>query len=559
MEYAMAAVAVLAAIALYSFWQKKKRLADLKIRLRAGWGSVPTREYSWEEFDRVSHYFNREKESCGFYIDDITWNDLDMDEVFRLVNHTWSSVGEEYLYYLLRAPFFDTREAGRRNRLISWFQQNQEGRERIELEFCKMGRVRRIALADYIFRFAELPGSSPVRHWAQDFALIGAVIGVFRDPSVFILAAVGMVVLNVYTYYSKKAEVESFFSCIGYLLAMAETSRALKPFCTGELKELGEQAYEAGSVFLKVKKYARLIKYQETLTGSLADMIMDYLRILFHIDLIAFEKVRGFVAARQQEAKALYEALGMLESCFAVASYRESLDAYAVPEFSTDGPLRYRSRNMYHPLLANPVKNSIEEESCVLLTGSNASGKSTFLKTAAINALFAQTIVTCPADSYQGCFYRVYSSMALRDDIQGAESYYIVEIRALKRILDQAGAGTPVLCFVDEVLRGTNTVERIAASAQILKNLPDRQVLCFAATHDIELTHLLEGIYHNYHFEEEVDEQDIYFPYRLMPGRAMTRNAIKLLKLMGYDDRIIEEAENAAGHFVETGEWRLGN
>lgn len=557
MEYGLAAIAVLAAIALYSFWQKKKRLADLKLRLRAGWGSVPTREYSWEEFERVSHYFNRRREDCGFYIDDITWNDLDMDEVFRLVNHTWSSVGEEYLYYLLRTPFFDGQEAGRRNRLISWFQQNPEGREQIELEFCKMGRVRRIALADYIFRFAELPGSSPVRHWVQAFALIGAVLGVLWKPSTFIMIAVVMVVLNVYTYYSKKAEVESFFSCIGYLLAMAETSRALKPLCTGELKELGERAGQAGAVFFKVKKYARMIKYQETLTGSLADMIMDYIRILFHIDLIAFETVRRFVAAHQQEAKELYEALGMLESCSAVASYRESLDAYAVPEFVSDGPLQYRSRNMYHPLIADPVKNSIDEERCVLLTGSNASGKSTFLKTAAINALFAQTIVTCLADSYQGCFYQIYSSMALRDDIQGAESYYIVEIRALKRILDHAGKGAPVLCFVDEVLRGTNTVERIAASAQILKNLPGRQVMCFAATHDIELTHLLEGVYHNYHFEEEVSEQDIYFPYRLMPGRAMTRNAIKLLKLMGYDSRIIEEAEHAAGRFVETGEWRL--
>ena len=82
-------------------------------------------------------------------------------------------------------------------------------------------------------------------------------------------------------------------------------------------------------------------------------------------------------------------------------------------------------------------------------------------------------------------------------------------------------------------------------------------MLCFAATHDIELTRLLEGIYHNYHFEEEVNDQDIYFPYRLMPGRAMTRNAIKLLKLMGYDNQIIEEAEEAAGRFVETGEWKL--
>ena len=79
-----------------------------------------------------------------------------------------------------------------------------------------------------------------------------------------------------------------------------------------------------------------------------------------------------------------------------------------------------------------------------------------------------------------------------------------MEIKALKRILTAAEqTGCPVLCFVDEVLRGTNTVERIAASSEILKYLKDKNVLCFAATHDIELTAILSGCYDNYHFQED--------------------------------------------------------
>lgn len=97
--------------------------------------------------------------------------------------------------------------------------------------------------------------------------------------------------------------------------------------------------------------------------------------------------------------------------------------------------------------------------------------------------------------------------MALRDDLSSQESYYIAEIRSLKRILDAVGEEYPVLCFVDEVLRGTNTVERIAASSQILESLASENVICFAATHDIELTYILEGVYENYHFSEEIDEE----------------------------------------------------
>lgn len=138
----------------------------------------------------------------------------------------------------------------------------------------------------------------------------------------------------------------------------------------------------------------------------------------------------------------------------------------------------------------------------------------------------------------------------------------MVEIKSLKRMLDiqqDKGIGdgrkVPVLCFVDEVLRGTNTVERIAASTQILRSLNGPDNLCFAATHDIELTHLLENEYENYHFEEVFAEGDIFFPYKIMYGRATTRNAIKLLSVMGYDSHLIEDAEKLAENFMKDGKW----
>lgn len=119
--------------------------------------------------------------------------------------------------------------------------------------------------------------------------------------------------------------------------------------------------------------------------------------------------------------------------------------------------------------------------------------------------ILAQTIHTCCADRCQSSYWRVMTSMALRDDLGSGESYYIVEIRSLKRILDAAQSpGAPVLCFVDEVLRGTNTVERIAASTQILKSLHKPGVCCFAATHDVELTGLLEAEYDNYHLKSRL-------------------------------------------------------
>lgn len=148
--------------------------------------------------------------------------------------------------------------------------------------------------------------------------------------------------------------------------------------------------------------------------------------------------------------------------------------------------------------------------------------------------------------------------MALQDDLEGGDSYYVVEIKALKRILDaEKEPGRPVLCFVDEVLRGTNTVERIAASTQILKSLHKKSVLCFAATHDIELTELLKQDFNNYHFEEEIVDGDVIFQYKLLPGKATTRNAIQLLEIIGYDGDVIANARGMAERFVESGQWSM--
>ncbi len=275
--------------------------------------------------------------------------------------------------------------------------------------------------------------------------------------------------------------------------------------------------------------------------------------MIFHMDIIYFYKMLNFLVDNTETCEKLYFALGRLETYISIAYFRASLNNWCKPQ-AGDGIL---ISDGYHPLISNPVVNSISANQGVLLTGSNASGKSTFLKTVALNALLAETISTVCATEYRGKHYSIFSSMSLRDNLSGQDSYFMVEIKAMKRILDyrQKYIDKEVLCFVDEVLRGTNTIERISASTQILKYLSDNNCLCFAATHDGELTYLLEDKYTNYHFEEEIKDGDVSFNYLLNKGRAFTRNAIKLLEVMGFPSNIVVSAENRAKDFIEKGVW----
>ena len=110
--------------------------------------------------------------------------------------------------------------------------------------------------------------------------------------------------------------------------------------------------------------------------------------------------------------------------------------------------------------------------------------------------------------------------------------------------------------MVDEVLRGTNTRERIAASCQILLMMCKLGILCLAATHDRELTQLLEEEYENYHFQEELVDGDVKFTYRILPGRADSSNAIGLLEQLGYGSEITQGARHMIEKFERQGEWK---
>ena len=144
--------------------------------------------------------------------------------------------------------------------------------------------------------------------------------------------------------------------------------------------------------------------------------------------------------------------------------------------------------------------------------------------------------------------------MSLRDDIAKGDSLYVTEIKSIRRIVERLRAGAGLAVFLDEVLKGTNTVERIASLSSLLKSFSECCV-CYAATHDTPLTGILENIYDNYHFDESVTEEGIAFPYELKKGRTESRDAIALLTVMGFDKEITKEAFSLSDTFLKEGVW----
>lgn len=525
------------------------------------WGKIPQREYEEEELEKISRYFVYQLKKGKInkpYIDDITWNDLDMNNVFAYINNTKSSAGEEYLYYLLRTPVTEQKMLEEREQLLHFFATHEK--ERVDLEVCfrQIGKTRRFSINDYIDLLVTLEKEKNLKHYMALLTIpVGLLLMTVLEVGVGFVIMLLLFAWNITQYYRRKGEIEPYLTTFSHLMKMLDASKKISQLKIPEIQTYVDNIVEVQRKFKKFRFGSSILMSSQRITGSITETFLDYARMITHIDLLKFNSMLEEIKRNVGEIDKLVENIGVLDALISVASFRESLPFYSLPELEKTDKAFIEVKNVYHPLIAKPVANSITEDRNVLITGSNASGKSTFLKTVAMNAILSQTIYTSISSFYRASFFQIYSSMALKDNLQGNESYYIVEIKALKRILNHADEEIPMLCFVDEVLRGTNTVERISASAQILKSLSKKNVLCFAATHDIELTHMLENEYSNYHFQEEIQENDILFNYELYHGRAVSRNAIKLLSIIGYDKEIIENAEQTATHFLKTGEWRV--
>jgi len=557
MEYLLfstAAIAIIIIIMLFGLLQEKHFEKKFIKSLYKNHGTLPKREYTAEQYENMTHYFYHMKK--GFFIDDITWNDLEMDEIFIRMNHTYSSAGEEYLYHLLRTPTNSKTEIEKRETIITHFRNNPDDRVAWQFLFARVGRTGKHSIHDYLGYLDNLGKRSNTSHFLSIICILMTLILITFTPTFGVLALFIVLANNLVSYFRIKKDIEPYIVCFAYIFRILDCAKKMEKFRIPILNEQIDEVSKCRNAFRRFKWGSYLLMSPTRLNsgGNPLEIILDYLRMGLHLDLIKFNQMLNEVRKHAEKVVRILTILGEIEAMIAIGAYRVNL-AYCIPDFTDEKSIT--CKNIYHPLLTEPVKNDFNINKSILLTGSNASGKSTFLKTIAINAILAQSINTCTATSYQTGFFNVATSMSLKDDIIAGDSYYMVEIKSMKRLIELGkGSENPVLVLVDEVLRGTNTVERIAASTQILRSLNRENSICLAATHDIELTYLLAEEYENYHFEEKFIDDDIYFPYKILNGPATTRNAIKLLKIMGYDEGLVRDAEGLAGKFMESGKWK---
>jgi DNA mismatch repair ATPase MutS len=520
----------------FRFAHKKEKTINF---VKREWGKKQVRKRDFKKIPEL-HKIMANLEKDKFCIDDQTWQDLTMDQVFELLDRTLSKPGEFMLYRMLRTPSFDEDEIKKRSKLIESFRERKELREQLQFHLYKLGREKSNGVISMLWGDEmKIPTGSII------FYVMG-ILAALSIVSIFVLGVgtgalmiATMFFCNLILHGLAKKTINSDLNSIGKIGDFIKTAQKIK------LVDAPEIEYKIQSL----RKSYDVCGYISRRTPSLGriegvDMLADYLNIFFLAEEISFFSVAKGINKHRKDLKNIYTIIGEIDAYISLASYRDEIKEYVEPEFVKSGS-ELEIIDGRHPLLEKAVPNTVKlQRGGIILTGSNMSGKSTFLRMLGVNALLAQTISTCLAKSYKASLLKVLTSISPSDNIMGGKSYYLGEAEALLRIIKTTEDMVPSLCMIDEIFRGTNPIERVSAAAEILDYLPDHNAMTIAATHDIELTGMVKNHYECYYFTEDVGENGLIFDYKIRKGVSKTRNAIKVLKFIGYPDEIIDKANN---------------
>ncbi|MCX7773602.1 MAG: hypothetical protein N2376_10880 [Clostridia bacterium] len=533
---------------------KKKLMTQIK----ASWGQEPENEYDQRDFKGFSQLFRfLNQSSSQLVVDDITWNDLELDRLYSKINSTHTSMGDETLYYLLRTPLFNKSVLNKRLKMIEFWDKHPEERERLQLLLARYGKSEsgRVSTLTGDIDFMDLKNK-----WLHK---VLSFLPILFLPTLLIDLGLGVFLVGIsiganVLYHEKTAKhIQAGIETIVQAASVVSFAGTLQDKGPSELQEHFDSLRD---MYAKLSPLARKGSPARFIFPPQSD-VPDYsifIKSVFLIDLWSYQGAVEFVRVHREDFIKLILLIGELDASISIASYRRSLENWCLPEIlwaDKDNIHMVMAEEATHPLIRECTPNPVILTKPLLLTGSNASGKSTYLKSVALNTLLAHTIGTVHAKAWTSVPLFPITSMALKDSILNGESYFVAEIKSLKRIFQTANQAVKCLCVIDEVLRGTNTIERIAASSQLLLALSRLNACVLAATHDVELTHILKDVFENKHFEETITNDEIQFDYRIKEGRAVSRNAIKLLKLMAFEDTIVRGADEAVSAFEQTKIW----
>lgn len=518
----------------------KNRQKTIKEKLLSEFGHLKSDSF---DFENIESYFRKKDNTNTFQtLSDKTCNDLDFQELFMFIDRTNSRVGQQFLYNKLRNIPVDSTENIRNERLLDEFTNNADFRVSVQSQLSKLNDREVFYIATLFQNEILQPPKWYFIVPLLSFASVLAFVLAFFNPVLF-LVILGLSVINIVIHFWNKKNVFNYFSSIPQLSKLNGVAQEL--YKHDSLKEINPDLMKSANVINKVSNRMSFFNLEVKLQSDQQIFfwaILELVKIVFLIEPLFLFGTLKRIDTKRSEIEDVFQFVGEVDAIVSIASLRKGLTNFCIPKI-TDEQKKLTAQEVYHPLIENCVKNNLKvNDKSILLTGSNMSGKTSFIRTIAINVITGLTINTCFAEQFSMPRVRVFSAIRISDDLMNDRSYYFEEVMTIKEMITESKSENANLFLLDEIFKGTNTVERISAGKAVLSSLNEDNNIVFVSTHDIELADLLKNEYDLYHFSEIIDHNTVDFDYKLKDGKLKNRNAIRILQINDYPESIIKEA-----------------
>ncbi len=509
----------------------KRRPID---QIRANWGQEGAKD-PWLS----TKLFDLTRNAAADSVDDRTWIDLEFERLFSTVDSTLTRLGSQCLYHKLRIYRDDPGELENDHAAYQVLRRDTALREQLQLSLWPL-RTDEAPTCESLF--GQLPANP--RSTSLVLLMSGASLLVFAatilNPALaWLLAAIVLCNLVLMAFLRHDIH-ETFLATAGLGRMLSAAARLARVDATAPVSQparlnaiLGETQDLRGS-------------FRWFLADRSNDLVASFyfwLDLLFLADHVAAVLVARNLRRHRGKLAQVFLHVGSLDADIAIASWLHRIPAHCAPTITTQKTIELIDG--FHPLLAAPVANSIAlHGQSALVVGTNMAGKTTFIKMVGTNIILGRTLGVCFAATAIIPGSNVMALIRAEHSIESGKSHFFAELERILSFVQRAERDGRGVFLIDELFRGTNTPERVAAGKAVLESLgAHAQVL--VTTHDIELQHLLGPSFLTFHFVEDPELPEV-FDYRLHPGISTSKNAIKLLEKVGFPPAIVREARRIA-------------
>jgi hypothetical protein len=489
------------------------------------------------------------------FADDLHIYSSDLDifgqrSLFQLINRAATDSGNKKLAEWLKAP--TTKDTIiRRQEAIKEIGSKNDWKIHIQANLVfalKQPREQIKNLFTYLAAPVELKNQRLFELYsnAAPFVLLaGIIISIFYTPARYVTSVIALYNLRLVSSWSKTVKMTDLIAgkvgnALGsfvFVFKSIEQENWQSEYLSGLANELKPKGQAVSETIHQLSKLISKLNYRlNIVVGILLNMFL-----LWDIrQVIAIEKWK---LANRQNLEQAFDVLAEFEAILSLASLHINYPEWRFPQIAEEDSYTVIAKNLAHPLISVDIRVANDYEldhgfSIDIITGSNMAGKSTFLRTIGINTVLALSGAPACASSMQVSVMEIITYMRIKDSLSESTSTFKAEIDRLKMLLTEVAGDKKVFFLVDEMLRGTNSVDKYRGSKAVIIQLMNSKGVGMVATHDLQIAELEKDYpdyIRNFYFDIQVKDGEMLFDYKIKHGECKTFNASLLLKQIGID------------------------